>query len=118
MLGSTSERYRVHNGDLLSVLMKFDIIVSSCSGVIIEALCLGKSVILIEESGEVSSNPLINLGKGIIWDVVENKSDYPIVKDRLLNARNENSSLIYDLAMKYRKLYFTKSNDNFINYFN
>lgn len=118
VLGSTSERYRVHNGDLLSVLMKFDIIVSSCSGVIIEALCLGKSVILIEESGEVSSNPLINLGKGIIWDVVSNQSECQMVKERLSKVRNDNPSIIYDLAIEYRNLYFTEKNDDFITYFN
>ncbi|MFT5716051.1 MAG: hypothetical protein ACI9T7_000224 [Oleiphilaceae bacterium] len=99
------------DGDLYDRLKDSNLVIVTASGSAVEAVSMGKSVIIIGNSDGITSNPMLNLGKGEIWDIVESAEDISAIKTVLMNFRFNNPSKIRQLASDYKKLLFNNATD-------
>ena len=66
------------------------IVIGTASGTAVEAVSCGISVVIIASKDNLTANPLIEVGKGKIWDIVYDIKDLEIVINNLLKYREEN----------------------------
>ena len=88
------------------------IVVCSASGTALEAVCCGVSVIVVASSTNLTANPLVDIGKGQIWDIVYDFSEFEIVYTKLLNYRRDNCEVVKKLSEWYKDNFFVNINDN------
>lgn len=89
------------------------IFISTASGSAMEAVACGKSVIIAGKPGELVACPLIDKGRGEIWDIVFSENELKPVFNKLRNQRNNNPKRISELASWYRENFFVQSNERF-----
>jgi hypothetical protein len=98
-------------GDLYQYIPNANIIITAIGGAALEAVSMGVTVIIIENKNDFNINPLIGLGKGIIWDIVYNGKELNTVYENLLEKRVNNFDEVMDYSKKYRDLFFSKPSD-------
>ena len=83
-------------------------IITSASGTAIEAVACGLSVIIVAKEEELISNPLIEFGKGKIWDLVFTEDEIKIKYQFLSNFRKNNPEEIKEIATWYKCNFFVE----------
>ena len=63
-------------------------------------------------STNLTANPLVDIGKGQIWDIVYDFNEFEIVYTKLLNYRRDNYEVIKKLSEWYKDNFFVNINDN------
>ncbi len=106
-----AKQYNLLTGDLYQHLPLVKIIITSVSGTALEAVSLGISVIIVSSHKGVFLNPLLDLGKGIIWDVVDNKVQLQQTYQRLEKIKLSEPDKITELANQYQHLFFTPTTE-------
>lgn len=104
----------VVNGDIYKYLENSRIIITSVSGMALEAVSVGISVILISSKDVFFINPLISLGKGVIWEIAYNSTDLISTYKKLIKNREKKKKEIARITKEYRLLFFTKPTENLI----
>jgi len=99
------------DGDLYDCLENVNLVIVTASGTAVEAASMGKSVIIIGNLGAVTWNPMLNLGRGEIWDVAESAEELSTIKTSLMSYRITNPDKVYKLACDYKKLLFNDATD-------
>jgi len=99
--------WKVVDGDLYKFFESAKIVITSSSGTAIEAVSVGVSVILVGLPSNVPIDPMIELGKGIIWNEVTEK-DLNSVYKQMNYQRTKNIEKINILANRYMSLFFSK----------
>lgn len=79
------------------------------SGTLLEAVACGLSVIVIANKDNFTANPLVEYGKGKIWDIVYTKDDINSVYNKLIEFR-KNKEEIDKIAKWYKDNFFIKPN--------
>jgi hypothetical protein len=82
------------------------IFVASMSGTALEAVSCGVSVVIIGSDDNITANPLVNFGKGKIWDIALNKNDAKKLYNALIEYRKNNINEILKIASWYRENFF------------
>ena len=82
------------------------VFVASMSGTALEAVSCGVSVILIGSHNNVTANPLVEYGKGKVWDIAFSKNDVKRLYNDLLNYRVNNITEIRDISRWYKENFF------------
>ena len=101
--------WRIVGGDIYQFLKDAKIVITSSSGTAIEAVSVGISVIVAgSPSDAIPIDPLINLGRGAIWDKVNNSNKLSVVYKQLVQQRVDNPDKIKYFSHKYMNLFFTK----------
>ena len=99
--------WEIVGGDLYEQLKKTNIVIVTASGTAVEAATMGKSVIIISNNEGLTTNPMLNLGKGVIWDFADTAAELSIIKDKLLNIRVKHPDKVSEISRRYKKLLFT-----------
>ena len=65
-------------------------------------------MIILSSLDNLTANPLIQKGKGKIWDLAYNISEIDIIYKKLINYRNHNQSEINEIAYWYKNNFFVE----------
>jgi hypothetical protein len=84
------------------------IVIGTASGTAVEALACEVSVVIIASKDNLTANPLIEVGKGKIWDIVYDIKDLEIVINNLLEYRTENKTEIKNISKWYKDNFFVE----------
>ncbi|TWX54054.1 hypothetical protein [Colwellia hornerae] len=106
-----SNHWIIVEGDLYDRLEDANIVIVTASGTAAEAVVIGKSVIVIGDPNGITTNPLLNLGKGKIWDIAETSEEVTNVAKKLLEYRVSNEEIVSQLSEKYKSLLFIDATD-------
>ena len=94
------------------------VILTAASGVAAEAVSCGLSVIILASQNNLTANPLIEKGRGKIWDLAFNIDEIESIYKKLTEFRSLNKSEIMDIASWYRENFFIEPTErNIINTF-
>lgn len=94
------------------------VILTAASGVAAEAVSCGLSVIILASQNNLTANPLIEKGRGKIWDLAFNIDEIESIYKKLTEFRSLNKSEIMDIASWYRKSFFIEPTEqNILNTF-
>lgn len=117
-LGNISKNIEISNENIYKLFKNAKIVIGTASGTAVEAVSCGISVVIIASKDNLTANPLIEVGKGKIWDIVYDIKDLEIVINNLLEYRTENKTEIENISKWYKDNFFTPlSHENLINTF-
>lgn len=93
--------------DLYELFKKTKIVfVSSMSGTALEGVACGVSVVIIASSDRLNVNPLLDFGRGKIWDIAFDKNELQVKMNTLLEFRRSNPKEIYSISKWYKDNFF------------
>ena len=104
------DHWSIVGGDMYDFFNNTKIVITSSSGASIEAISVGISVIVVDSEGQLPIDPMIDLGRGIIWDKVEN--DLCSIYKQISGQRTKNIGQIKTLSDKYKQLFFSRPTDD------
>jgi len=84
------------------------VITNGATGTSLESVCMGKSTIIMSNKKGFNSIPLVDYGKGKIWDVAFSKNDVKILYNNLLDYRNSNAEELKEIATWYKGNFFVE----------
>ena len=96
------------NSSLEKLFQTTKIIIASNSGTIVEAVSCGISVLVIRDKEYINLEYLCDIGKGVIWDYLDNIDDIEYNIEKLLSAR-KNSKDIEKIVNWYKENFFEES---------
>jgi hypothetical protein len=113
-----TSQIEITNNNLYDLFKSTKIVIGTATGSLLEAVSCGISCIVIASQDNLTSNPLIEYGKGEIWDIAFSKDDVVTLYNTLLRFRNENSLRIQEIASWYKDNFFIEPTEaNIINAF-
>jgi hypothetical protein len=83
-----------------------DTVIGSASGTLAEAVACGITVIIVARVDELIINPLVDVGKGKIWDIVFTREELIDRYHDLKNYRDNNPEEIKSFAAWYKNNFF------------
>lgn len=86
-------------------------VITAESGVAVEAASLGSSVIIVGSSSTFTLNPMLELGRGEIWELVFDGGELDAAYARLRDYRERNRDRIATLAGAYRRAFFVEPSE-------
>lgn len=101
----------VSNENIYKLFRNTKLAIGTASGSSVEAVSCGISVIIIASKDYLTANPLVNYGKGKIWDIAFNKDEIEILYNKLIKYRDENKDEIYKIANWYKENFFIQPNE-------
>ncbi len=104
-------KFKISQESIYNLFEDSKIVITTASGTAVEAIACGVSVIIIGSRKGLTSNPLDEYGKGVIWDMAYGREDILRVYRNLLKMREEVDLTTY--ARWYRENFFiepTKKN--------
>ena len=104
----TSTNIRKVNENIYTLFKNTKLVISSASGTCVEAVACGIPVIVIASYNNLTANPLVEYGKGKIWDIVYNKDDMNETYRRLLSYKIDNNEEVDSIGKWYRENFFIK----------
>jgi len=104
----------VADDDFYSMVSKTGVIFTSVGGAALEAISMGISIIIFKDHKEPQINPLIELGKGIIWDEASNSDELISKFSSLMQLRQDNYEKVEKLSLEYQRLFFTNPSSELI----
>ena len=87
------------------------LVIGTASGSSVEAVACGISVIIIASQNNLTANPLVEYGKGEIWDIAFSKDEVNFLYNKLIDFRKNNPTEIEDIASWYRDNFFIEPNE-------
>lgn len=84
------------------------VIGTAFSGTSVEAVACGVSVIIIASQNNLTGNPLIEHGKGKIWDIAFSKDEVNKLYHKLTEYRKNNIEEIQSIASWYKSNFFVE----------
>jgi hypothetical protein len=104
--GYITENIKLTHDDAYNLFPKASIVIGSASGVLAEAVACGVSVIVVAREGELITNPLVDLGKGKIWDTAFSELELKEKVDILLEFRKNNLAEVNLISNWYKNNFF------------
>jgi len=86
----------------------FMIITNDATGTSLETVCSMKSTIILTNENKFHSIPLVEYGKGKIWDIAFNEDDVKKLYNKLIEYRKNNKSEIQKIAEWYKNNFFVE----------
>jgi len=109
--GHLEKNIRVVESNIYELFKDSNLVIGTASGTAVEAVACGLSVIIIASQDNLTANPLVDYGKGKIWDIAFNKNDIERLYNKLLKYREENIIEIEEIAFWYRDNFFVESTE-------
>ncbi len=89
------------------------------SGTSLEVVSCGIPVVIVKHSKELDVSPLLEFGKGKIWDFASNQNELIIKSNALLEYKKNNLHDFYSISRWYRDNFFIKPTEkNIVDAFN
>jgi len=116
--GILPKNITVSNENIYKLFENAKLVIGTASGTCVEAVVCGISVIVIASQDNFTANPLVEMGKGKIWDIAFDKNEIKDIYDKLMKYRKSNMKEIEKIANWYKEKFFSPlSNDNIIKTF-
>jgi len=106
--------FKLVSGDLYPFFQTSKIVITTGSGTAVEAVAVGVSVIIIESQTNLTSNPLIDFGKGEIWESVKTADEVLVQIQKLSDFRENNPKRISEIAEFYKDNFFIEPTEKTI----
>lgn len=97
--------FLVHE-NIYELFKSTSIVIGTASGSAVEAVACGISVIIIASQDNLTANPLVEYGKGKIWDIAFTENDVQLLYNNLLLYRKNNIYEIFEIASWYKEKFF------------
>jgi hypothetical protein len=107
-LGKIGDNISVSFIDIYKLFENAKIVISTASGTCAEAVACGISVIVIASQSNLTANPLTEVGRGQIWDMVYDMKDLENTINELLEYRYKNKLEIENISKWYRNNFFVE----------
>ena len=105
-LGKISINIEMSNKNIYTLFESTSIVIGTASGTSIEAVSCGVSVIIMASQENLTANPLVEYGKGKIWDIAFSKDDVSLLYNKLIDYRTNNTEEIKEIACWYKENFF------------
>lgn len=113
-----TDNMEITNSDIYDLFQVSNIVIGTASGALVEAVACGLPVILIASKNNLTANPLVDYGKGKIWDLAFNVDDVKRLYNTLTSYRKNNQDEIQKIASWYKDNFFIQpSEENIIKAF-
>ena len=109
--GVLPKNITVSNDNIYKLFENAKLAIGAASGTCVEAAASGVSVIIIASQDNLTSNPLVEHGKGKIWDIAFSKDEVNFLYNKLIDFRKNNPTEIEDIASWYRDNFFIEPNE-------
>ncbi|NOX16375.1 MAG: hypothetical protein GXP61_10215, partial [Epsilonproteobacteria bacterium] len=106
--GKLNKNIKIVKNDIYKLFQTTTLAIGSASGTCVEAIACGISVIIIASVNNLTANPLVEYGKGKIWDIAFSKDDIEILYNQLLEYRRNNIEEIKQIASWYKDNFFVE----------
>lgn len=106
IFGKLSTNIAISNENIYELFKNTKLVIGTASGTAVEAVACGISVIIIASQDNLTVNPLVEHGKGEIWDIAFSKDDVPTLYNKLLNYRKNNIEKIKSISLWYKENFF------------
>lgn len=106
VLNALLTNIKVVNDNIYTLFENTKLVITTASGTAVEAVACGISVIIIASEDNLTANPLVDYGKGKIWDIAFDTKDIIAIYERLISYRNYNKHEIQEIAMWYKENFF------------
>lgn len=106
ILNTMLANIKVVNDNIYTLFENTKLVITTASGTAVEAVACGISVIIIASEENLTANPLVEYGKGKIWDIAFNAEEIMYIYERLIEYRNHNKQEIQKFAMWYKENFF------------
>lgn len=101
----------VKNDNIYKLFEDAKLVIGTASGTSLEAVACGVSVIILASQNNLTSNPLVEYGKGKIWDIVFDMYEIEEIYKKLLDYRANNQGEIIEIANWYKDNFFMPLTD-------
>lgn len=109
---------KISNEDIYDLFPNASLVVGAASGSLLEAVACGVSVIVVAQRGQLIANPLVEFGKGKIWDIVFSEKELKIKYKELLIFRDNYPNEIITISDWYKENFFVEpTEENISNVF-
>ena len=95
-----------------AIAKSYMIITNGATGTSLETICKAKSTIIIGNNDKYNSIPLIDYGKGKIWDIAFSEDDVKLVYNNLLKYRRDNIKELKEISTWYKDNFFVEPTKN------
>ncbi len=109
--GDLPKNITVSNDNIYKLFENAKLVIGTASGSSVEAVACGVSVIIIASNDNLTANPLVEYGKGKIWDIAFSKDDVIFLYNKLLEYRKSNCDEIKNIGKWYRDNFFEPLTD-------
>ncbi len=104
--GQLTSNIAVVENNIYTLFKNVNIVIGTASGSSVEAVACGVSVIIIASQNNLTANPLVEYGKGKIWDIAFSSDDVKKMYNQLTEYRNNNMAELQKIALWYRNNFF------------
>jgi hypothetical protein len=104
--GQLPNTIKVVNNNIYTLFENTKLVIGTASGTALEAVACGISVIIIASQDNLTANPLVEYGKGKIWDIAYHKDDIKVLYNNLLEYRYNSKNEIKQIASWYKDNFF------------
>ena len=104
--GRLSKNITICNENIYNLFQNTKLVIVTASGTGVEAVTCGISVIIVASQDNFTANPLVEKGKGKVWDIAFNKKEIDIIYKKLVNYRIHNQTEIKKIANWYKNNFF------------
>jgi len=104
--GKLPENISISTENIYTLFENTKLVISTASGTGAEAVACGISVIIIASQNNLTANPLIEYGKGEIWDIAYTQDEVKTHYNKLLRYRAEHYIRIQEIAQWYKDNFF------------
>ncbi len=106
--GKLAKNITVSDKNIYKLFENTKLVIGTASGTSVEAIACGISVIIIASQDNLTANPLVDYGKGKIWDIAFNEDDMKKLYNKLIEYRKNNQDEIQQMARWYRDNFFVE----------
>lgn len=104
--GKLSRNITLSNENIYKLFTNTNFVIGTASGTLVEAVACGLSVIIIASQDNLTANPLVEYGKGKIWEIAFSKDDVKRLYNELIEYRRNNIEEIKEIASWYKDNFF------------
>jgi hypothetical protein len=112
--GELSKNITVSNDSIYKLFKNTKIVIGTASGTSVEAVACGISVIIVASQDNLTANPLVECGKGKIWDIAFEKEELKDGINALLEFRKNNRHEIHNISTWYKDNFFVEPTEESI----
>lgn len=105
-LGVLSDNIQIVDDDIYSLFVNCKLAIGTASGSVLEAVACGVSVIVVASQSNLTANPLVDYGKGKIWELATTEDEVYKLHEELIKYRNNNAIEIQEIANWYKTNFF------------
>lgn len=92
--GKLPKNISVSSENIYKLFETAKLVIGTASGTSVEAVACGVSVIIVASQDNLTANPLVEYGKGKIWNIAFSKNDVGFLYNKLINYRENNKEEI------------------------